>query len=98
MTGFPWYPAARTAIHVDGKRYHHVIDPETLMPSAYFDQVTILCRDSGLGDALSTAVFNMPLEEGRAYIESIEGAEALWVLKDGSLVYSSGFMNDVKGE
>lgn len=83
---------------VDGKRYHHVIDPETLMPSAYFDQVTILCRDSGLGDALSTAVFNMPLEEGRAYIESIEGAEALWVLKDGSLVYSSGFMNDVKGE
>ncbi|MGI6151652.1 MAG: FAD:protein FMN transferase [Christensenellales bacterium] len=81
---------------VEGRRYHHVIDPETLMPSAYFDQVTILCQDSGLADALSTAIFNMPLEEGKAYIENLDGAEALWVLKDGSLQYSSGFMDYVK--
>jgi len=83
---------------VNGTRYHHIIDPETLFPSACFNQVTILCGDSGLGDALSTAVFNMPLEEGRAYIDSLAGTEALWVLKDGTTVCSAGFWDYVKPE
>lgn len=81
---------------VKGQKYHHVIDPETLMPSAYYDQVTILCRDSGLGDALSTAVFNMPLDEGRRYIENLDGVEALWVMKGGGLEYSGGFSRYVR--
>ncbi|MEA4822814.1 MAG: FAD:protein FMN transferase [Clostridiaceae bacterium] len=76
---------------VNGVRYHHIIDPETLFPSDYYAQVTILCRNSGLGDALSTAVFNMPLDAGRAYIESLSDVEAVWVMKDGSVEYSEGF-------
>jgi thiamine biosynthesis lipoprotein len=76
---------------VDGVPYHHIIDPSTLMPADFFAQVTILCRDSGLGDALSTAVFNMPLERGRAFIDRMAGVEACWVMKDGSIVYSAGF-------
>ncbi len=83
---------------VDGKQYHHIIDPETLYPSTYFAQVTILCRDSGLSDSLSTAVFNMPLEEGRSYIDSLDNAEAAWVLKDGSIEYSAGFKEYLKVE
>lgn len=76
---------------VDGKQYHHLIDPSTLMPSNRFSQVTIICRDSGVGDALSTAVFNMTLEEGLSLISSMEGAEAAWVMNDGSVKYSDGF-------
>lgn len=83
---------------VDGVRYHHIIDPETLMPAQYFTAVSILCTDSGLGDALSTAVFNMPLDQGRQLIESIAGTEALWVMLDGSLEYSSGFQSYVDQE
>lgn len=81
---------------VNGVQYHHIIDPKTLMPAAYFAQVTILCHDSGLGDALSTAVFNMPLDQGRQYIESLPNVEAVWVLKDGSIEYSSGFKEYLK--
>ncbi|HWP79793.1 MAG TPA: FAD:protein FMN transferase [Candidatus Acidoferrum sp.] len=81
---------------VDGVQYHHIIDPATLMPSAYFAQVTIVCPDSGLADALSTAVFNMPLDEGLAYIESLPDVEALWVMKDGTLAHSSGFESLIK--
>lgn len=81
---------------VNGTQFHHIIDPATLMPADYFAQVTILSRDSGLGDALSTAVFNMPLEQGRAYIERLDNAEAAWVMKDGSIAYSSGFQAYLK--
>ena len=51
---------------VDGKLYHHIIDPDTRYPSAYWRSVTILCGDSGLADALSTALFLLPQEEGQA--------------------------------
>ena len=76
---------------VDGKRYHHIIHPDTLMPWDAYQSVTILTPDSAMADALSTAVFNMELEEGRAFIEGMENTEALWVLADGSEVESSGF-------
>ncbi len=78
---------------VDGKRYHHIIDTSTLFPSEYFRQVSIVAKDSGIADAYSTAVFNLPLEEGKKLVESKEGLEAMWVLKDNSIVYSEGFKN-----
>lgn len=84
---------------VDGVQYHHIIDPKTLMPTDNgFAQVTVLCRDSGLADSLSTAVYNMPLDKGRAYVESLDGVEAAWVMKDGSIEYSSGFQSYIQDE
>lgn len=76
---------------VGGVRYHHIINPDTLMPWNEYQAVTILCRDSAMADALSTAVFNMPLEQGLALIESMEDTEAIWVMPDGEEVMSSGF-------
>ena len=76
---------------VDGKAYHHIIDPDTLMPGEEFLSVSIICNDSGLGDALSTALFSMNFEEGKALIESIEDAEAMWTTPAGEIRYSSGF-------
>lgn len=81
---------------VNGKNYHHIIDPETLLPSEYFTAVTIICKDSGNADALSTAVFNMPFEQGLEFIESLQDTEALWVLKDGELKCSSNFKDFIK--
>ena len=76
---------------VDGKRYHHIIDPETLMPSEGFVSVSILTKSSADGDALSTALFCMTYEEGLALIESLPDTEAMWVLPDGREMTSSGF-------
>ena len=75
---------------VDGKVYHHIIDPDTLYPSEYWRSVTIVCEDSGLADALSTALFVLPLEEGRALLDSC-GAHGMWVDMDGNAFYSSEF-------
>ena len=76
---------------VNGKNYHHIIDPETLMPATSFVSVSVVTADSGLGDALSTALFLMDEEQGRKLIEAFDGAEAMWVLNDGTQLYSSGF-------
>jgi thiamine biosynthesis lipoprotein len=81
---------------VNGKIYHHIIDPVTLMPSEYFTAVSIVCEDSGLADALSTTIYNMPFEEGNALIESLEDVEALWVFHDGELRYSEHFEELIK--
>ena len=76
---------------VDGKRYHHIIDPDTLMPSEGYLSVSVVCRSSADGDALSTALFCMTPEAGLALIESLPDVEALWVMSDGSRQQSSGF-------
>lgn len=76
---------------VDDVKYSHIIDPDTLMPAAYFASVTIIAKDSGMADALSTGVYNMPLEEGMELISKLSDVEAMWVQKDGELVYSEGF-------
>ena len=78
------------AYTVDGKRYHHIIDPDTLMPSSYWRSVTVVCDDSGLADALSTALFVLPLEDGRKLLD-ISGAKAMWVDGQGNVFYSPGF-------
>jgi len=81
---------------VAGKNYHHIIDPETLYPADYFAAVSIITQDSGFADVLSTAVFNMPFEQGKEYIEKLPNTEVLWVMKDGSIEYSSGFEEYIK--
>lgn len=77
---------------VDGKRYHHIIDPQTLYPAEGFHSVTVICGDSGLADALSTALFCLPQPEGEALAQRC-GAEAVWVDTEGNRFYTDGFQN-----
>lgn len=77
---------------VDGQTYHHIIDPDTLLPADYFLAVTVLSQNSGVADAMSTALFNLPYETGLALVEALGGTEAMWVNKDGTLAYSAGFL------
>lgn len=78
---------------VDGKKYCHIINPKTNMPANKFKSVSIVCEDSALADALSTALFILPLEEGQRLIESLDGVEAMWADEKLNKIYSSGFPN-----
>lgn len=75
---------------VDGVRYGHIIDPRTLYPTGQWRAVCILAADSGVADALSTALYLLPVEEGQALLD-VFGAQALWIGQDGSQVFSAGF-------
>lgn len=76
---------------VDGKNYHHIIDSETLAPAERYLSVSVVCKNSAQGDALSTALFCMPFEDGLKLVESLNDVDAVWVMNDGSTEMSSGF-------
>ena len=80
---------------VDGKLYHHIIDPVTLYPSEYWRSVTVVCDHSGWADALSTALFLLPLEEGQELLAQFD-AKAMWVNADGEIFYSPGFQEMIR--
>ena len=80
---------------VNGEAYHHIIDPDTLYPAKRYRAVTVVCPDSGLADALSTALFLLPMEEGQALLTKC-GAEAVWIDLEGNLHYSSAFQKLIR--
>lgn len=75
---------------VDGHRYSHIIDVDTLYPATYVRSVSVICPDSALADVLSTALFTLPVDKGTELLKSVGTAEAIWVLSDGSVQHSAG--------
>jgi len=78
---------------LDGIRYHHLIDPETLFPKNTYQGVTILCENSGVADVLSTAIFMLDEQEAIDFIDTISDAECIIVLNDGTIKKTRGFEN-----
>ena len=76
---------------VDGVVFGHLINPDTLMPSVMYAQVVIIHPYSWLTDVLSTALFNLDLETGKALAQQV-GAEVLWVEPTGDWAYTDGYV------
>ena len=71
---------------VDGVRYHHIINGDTLMPENYYLSVSVKSPSSALSDALSTAIFNMKYAEARSFVESMDRLFVVLVLPSGEVV------------
>ena len=90
----------RYFIHND-EIMHHIIDPDTLYPSKHARSVTILTKDSGIADILSTTLYTMTYQEGKALIEQLNQSgvqtEVLWIydtldeIKDETYIEKDGF-------
>ena len=80
-------------ITVDGKIYHHIIDHKTGYPEDHFLSVSVLCSESSVADALSTALFCMNETDGRALIDTIsdKDIEVLWLYSNGHVSTTDGF-------
>ncbi len=81
------------AYTVDGKVYHHIIDPETGYPTDTYRTVTVILPLSQLAesDAYSTALFLLSREEGEALIDEIPAAAVMWVTADGTVIKSENW-------
>jgi thiamine biosynthesis lipoprotein len=80
---------------MDGKRYHHILDPKTLYPAAASQSVTIVAREAIWADALATGVFVMGPEKGMALIERLPNVEGLIVDQTGNIHVSTGLKSRI---
>jgi thiamine biosynthesis lipoprotein len=77
---------------VDGKLYHHILDPKTGYPiDNNLISVTIVSKKSVDGDGLSTSCFALGLDKGLKLVESIPNTYAVFITSDYELHYSKGF-------
>ncbi|WNF36703.1 FAD:protein FMN transferase [Bacillaceae bacterium IKA-2] len=82
-------------VMIEDLRVHHIIDAETLMPGNYHRGVTVLADDSGVAEFLATELFLLPYEQGRDLVDSLDGIEALWVLKDNTVKTTEGMKDSM---
>ena len=64
---------------VDGKRYHHIIDPHTGFPATASRSVTIYAPTALLADEIDDAVFILGPKKGLELVESLDGVGAVIV-------------------
>lgn len=76
------------AYFVDGRRYHHIIDPRTGYPATACRSVTIWADDATTADALDDAVFILGIEKGLALVERTPGVGAVMVDAQNRVVVS----------
>lgn len=72
-----------------GKRYAHIIDPHTGIPTTGIKSVTIVCPDAELGDALATSVFVLGEIDGIALINRLKNVEALLINDNDEIITSN---------
>lgn len=75
---------------VDGKRYHHIIDPETMYPSTKWRSVSVIMDDIAEADTISTYLFIIGYEEGLEFAKKV-GAEVLWIDEDYKQLKTDGW-------
>lgn len=75
---------------VDGKRYHHIIDPETMYPSIKWRSVSVILDDIAEADTISTYLFILDYEEGLEFANKV-GAEVLWIDEDYNSFATEGW-------
>lgn len=75
-------------VEFNGKRYTHIIDPRSGMPSSGIISVTVFAPKAELADALATSVFVMGLEVGLNRINQLPNIECI-IINDTGNVFTS---------
>lgn len=74
-----------------GKRYHHIINSNTGYPADNeVTSVSIISDKSIDGDALSTTLFVLGVEDGLKLAEQLDGIEVIFITKDKEVIVSEG--------
>jgi thiamine biosynthesis lipoprotein len=81
---------------VDGRRYHHIIDPRTGYPATASRSVTIWAPTALLADEIDDGVFILGPKRGLELVESLDGVGAVIVDADGKVWVSKRIAGQVK--
>jgi thiamine biosynthesis lipoprotein len=73
-----------------GVRYHHILDPKTGRSPHAVRSVTVIASTATRTDGLTKTVFILGPEQGLAFINRLEDADAIIIAADGKVSYSKG--------
>ncbi|GAA0053801.1 UNVERIFIED_CONTAM: FAD:protein FMN transferase [Streptococcus canis] len=78
-------------LEVNGKKYHHIIDPKTGYPvENNISGVTVYTKTSLQGDELSTTLFLLGIKDGLKFINKMNHVEAVFIDKTKGVHLSKG--------
>ena len=80
----------------DGRRYHHIIDPDTGEPAHGARSVTIVTNRAVLADGLSTGVFILGPRAGMDLIERLPDVDGVIVSDRNEVLISSGLRDTLR--
>ena len=84
-------------LEVDGKTYHHILNPKTGYPYENdIAGVSIIVSSSTRGDALSTSMFSIGVEEGLKYVNQKDDVDAVFMTRDKKVYVSNSIKNAFK--
>ncbi len=70
---------------VNNELIHHLLSPSTGKPANYYESVNVICDDSMIADAYSTALFAMDLDTLKEFVDS-KGIQVI-VCKNSEIIY-----------
>ena len=76
---------------IDGKKYHHIIDPNTKYPANNSLSTTFVNKNSYLADILSTKLFLMEPSDAIDFVKKIDDVEAIIYVNEEKIFKSKGF-------
>ena len=95
---FSWFSLEHNAVvtsgdyekftQINGRRYSHIIDPRTGIPSQGIVSCTIFAGKAELADAIATAIFVMGVESGLFLIDQLPDIEAI-LIDDSGIIHRS---------
>ncbi len=81
---------------VNGRRYHHILDPKTGRPATGFMSITVVTENSAAyADALSTGLAVMGRKKAMELVERTQGVGAVFIDSDGQVWISPGLRDRV---
>lgn len=83
---------------LDGVRYHHIVDPDTNFPAAFgWASVSVLTKDAGVADVLSTALFLLDREAGVSLLSRFTSpVSVLWITENGEKYAFGVFAEEIE--
>ncbi|MDD2335683.1 MAG: FAD:protein FMN transferase [Geobacteraceae bacterium] len=83
-----------------GRRYNHILNPGTGYPATENVSVTVVTKDAGLADILSTAFFVLKPEKVLEIAKKQEGVDVFLVTADKRILYTPGLQGriELRGE
>jgi FAD:protein FMN transferase len=81
---------------IDGRRYHHILDPRTGYPARGLVSATIFAPTAMRADGLSTGVFVLGPEKGMALVEALPDVEGVLIDEGLAIHVSSGLKGRVE--